>query len=170
MLKTLGNPTFNIRKSPTPETWAEESTTAIPQTDYSESTNITKDEILTTQTTKEEKKPWWAVDDTADDASAIENDITLTSGVGTTLQQDNSNQIVNGFSEMTLNPSDNQSENFTSKWSLNEIQSLKSIQRVDSGDRPWWCTSPENKVVASENQAIAQNNENTALYSFFTVF
>ncbi|XP_070501671.1 uncharacterized protein Fhos isoform X2 [Chironomus tepperi] len=163
LLKTLGNPTFNIRKSPTPETWAEESSTAIPETEHSQSTNFTNNEVSTTLQTKEDKKPWWAIDDTADDASAIENDVTITSGVGTTLQQDNSNQIVNGFSQMTLNPSDNQSENFTSKWSLNEIQSLKSIQRVDSGDRPWWCTSPENKVVASENQAIAQNNDNTSV-------
>ena len=165
LLKTLGNPTFNMRKSPTSETWAEESSSAIPETEYSQSTDFTNDEISTTLKTEpvqEEKKPWWAIDDTADDASVIENDVTITSGVGTTLQLDNTNQIVNGFSEMTLNPAENQTEDSASKWSFNECQSLKSIQRVESGDKPWWCTSPENKIAASENQAIAQNNDNTA--------
>lgn len=163
LLKTLGNPTY-LRKSPTPpETLCDESSSAFPDTDYSVSTNMDFSSTNKTETVTEEPKPWWTADDTADDTSAAENDITVTSGVGTTIQQDYTNQIANGFSEMTLNTSEDQNQSVASKWSWNCVPSFKGLQRVESGEKPWWCSSPENKMAPSDNQAIAQNNENTAV-------
>lgn len=58
-------------------------------------------------------------------------------------------------------PDNNKSE----KWSwLNENgrslnESLQNLKRVQSGEKPWWCQSPENKNT-SDNQAVAQNFEN----------
>lgn len=157
LLKTLGNPTFSVRESPTSEiseVFCDESSSVVPQITENESCVSTV--MGTTEKTTEEATPWWAVDEDV----SVDNDITT--GDDSTLQLDNNNndttanQLVNGFSDINLNSTQD-----SSKWSWNckETQSLKMIQRVESGEKAWWCTSPENKMTASENQAIAEKND-----------
>lgn len=147
LLKTLGNPTFNLQ--------IEDDTESV-STNYPTQTNDETDYINSEKT--EDERTWCANESqysTAQDMCG--DDVTITSGVGTTLQQD-TNQVVNGFSEMTLNSEcpDNESSRL---WG--GIQSLRGITRSESGEKPWWCQSPENKMANSENlEAIAQNNEN----------
>ncbi|KAG5678768.1 hypothetical protein PVAND_008412 [Polypedilum vanderplanki] len=153
LLKTLGNPAF-LRKSPTPEesetACCDQSSSVVPETTENECSNISTT-MNTTQVIEEQQpKQWWAIDD---DTISNDNEVTITSNVGSTLQQD-TNQIMNGFSEMTLNT--NESDTTKRNW-FKEF----SLQRVDSGEKAWWCKSPENKMAPSENVAIAQINDNT---------
>jgi hypothetical protein len=145
LLKTLGNPSFNLQAED------EESVSTNYPTQTRDETDFGK---------TDDERTWCANESqytTAKDVSG-DDDVTITSGVGTTLQQD-THQVINGFSEMTLNSSC--PDNKDAKWGVWGVQSLKGISRAESGEKAWWCQSPENKMANSENlEAIAQNNEN----------
>lgn len=172
LLKTLGNAAaVNSLKSLSPsaesKAWYDDSRSESSfATDNTEtcSTNYptqTASKLLdldfsSLQKSTSGEKPWWMEDsnDTQDD-----NELTITEDEST---QEVANKLLNGFSELAINPPDDSQD---AKWSwmnangLSLNESLQKLERVQSGEKAWWCQSPEDKNT-SDNQAVAQNVDN----------
>lgn len=152
LLKTLGNSTaYNLMKSPTPSESITESTTNYPtQTATKLDLDFSK-----LQKNVSGEKPWW-MDDTGE---TQESTTTQPEQVDETLKS-----TLNGFSEMTLNQDHEQANSDKSnKYSWlgdNRVNLNEKIERCASGEKAWWCRSPENKNMTSDNQAFAQIVDN----------
>lgn len=153
LLKTLGNASsFNKQIED-------------DENDTSASTNYptqSNDEIDFINSQNNENEQTWYANESSTQTMNCDED-TIISEIDTTLQPDqfSADQIVNGVSEMTLNPSTNEQK--SSKWLWNETKlNLNCIVRADSGEKAWWCQSPENKIISDNLEAIAQNNESIA--------
>lgn len=147
LLKTLGNTSLNKQLEDD-----EHDTSA--STNYPTQSN---DEIdLVDSQNLENERVWYANDSNA-------NEMTTVSDIETTLQPDqlNTDHIVNSISEMSLDPSTRDKNSTKYLWNDTKL-SLNRIVRVESGEKAWWCQSPENKAASDNLEAIAQNNESIA--------
>lgn len=158
LLKTLGNPAARIAiKSPSPISELHEE--SLCQTQISDSLHSQQPSISLGLDFGNSQKA-------ASGGSNESRGSTQNSSPGSSTRNNNANalqedesKMTNGFSEMTLKTTQD-SQN--SKWSwltgnpLNLNVSFQKLERVASGEKAWWCKSPENKTT-SENQTFAQN-------------
>lgn len=162
LLKTLGNAAaVNSMKSPSPttETISECTNSQTFSTNYPTqtiSTNLGLD-FSSLQKAQSGEKPWWMSDDneTQNDNQDNEN----------TAKEEDAAKLLNGFSDMTLKtPQENNVSSQKWPWlntnGSNLGEDFQKIERVESGERAWWCKTPENKTI-TDCQAFAQNAENT---------
>lgn len=172
LLKTLGNPAaHSAMKSPSPMSELhDESSCQTLNSEALHSQQTTKSlglDFSNLQKTVSGEKAWWMNDSnesrgSTQNASPENGSSTKTNSNAKALTEDES-KLTNGFSEMTLKTTQD-SQN--SKWSwlngnpLNLNESFQKLERVGSGEKAWWCKSPENKTT-SDNQAFAQNADNT---------
>lgn len=157
LLKTLGNSAaYNSLKTSSSVIEANDNceTSESCSTKYPTQTHSANLDFSSLQKTESGEKAWWMdetnkVQENASDENANQEEVV---------------QIVSNFSDMTLKTSNGFDETQKTKWPWLETKSLneklQKIQRVKSGEKAWWCTSPENKTI-SENHALAQNPENT---------
>ncbi|CAO1362277.1 unnamed protein product [Diamesa serratosioi] len=186
LLKTLGNPSFAIRKSPSPaltedSSWCDKteylhlSPTPVvnkcvsPSNDDTvswKSDGSTSNYPTQTSSTKpgfkfslkhqdSGERPWWLenddatedenTQDTEQDVSVLENDVTLTADDQTHAIHEDC-KITNGIADISLNgqtPEPNSAE--LPWWKQGPInylsEKLNSIQRVESGEKAWWFNS-----------------------------
>lgn len=148
LLKTLGNPTQDASAKYSSDTFAASSRLGDLTTEPSVDANSVYSQSPTPD---------------------IANDFTEPETICRSSSQRSAeeNTLVNGLMVESSNVAKNNNENNKSeKWSwLNENgkslnESLQNLKRVQSGEKPWWCQSPENKNT-SDQQAVAQNYENT---------
>lgn len=148
LLKTLGNPSQDISKSEArygdfaPESSMDtNSIYSLSPTSFYAKDSSTKFETISNGETS------WNDESQLDD-NTIVNDL-----------------IIENSLDVSHTPQHIPDTNKSEKWSwLNENgrslnESLQNLKRVQSGEKPWWCQSPENKNT-SDNQAVAQNFEN----------
>ena len=158
LLKTLGNSAaYNSLKSSSQSSEANGGNCANSEscsTSYPTQTPSTNLDFSKLQKSETGEKAWWM--DKSSDSQKNSNE--KMSNIEET------SQIITDFSDMTLKTS-NKVDAQRSKWpwleeklSLND--KLQKIERVKSGEKAWWCKSPENKTT-SDNNALAQNSENT---------
>lgn len=183
LLKTLGNPSFAIRKSPSPAltedpSWCDktEYLHLSPSPVVNKCVSPSNDDTMSwksdgstsnypTQTSSNKpgfkfslkhqdsgERPWWLEDedatedentqDTEQDASVLENDVTLTADDQTNAIHEDC-KITNGVAGMSLNsqtPEPNSAE--LPWWKQGPInylsEKLNGLQRVESGEKAWW--------------------------------
>ena len=166
LLKTLGNvAALNSLKSPV----TVESESEYPEslsTNFNSQTN--KLDFSGLQKSVSGEKPWW-MDSSSDDTKHLtENEPTITQD-NNILPPEEPTKLLNGFSELTINSTQDQNDTQNSKWSwmngpeLSLSDRFQKLERVQSGEKAWWCNSPENKIT-SDNQAVAQNVENSQMW------
>ena len=165
LLKTLGNAAaLNSLKSPV----TVESETEYPEslsTNFNSQTN--KLDFSALQKSVSGEKPWWMDSSSDDTKQTTENVPTIAHDNNIFLPED-STKILNGFSELTINSAQDQNDTQNSKWSwmngpeLSLSDRFQKLERVQSGEKPWWCEN-ENKIT-SDNQAVAQNVENSQMW------
>jgi FH1/FH2 domain-containing protein 3 len=162
LLKTLGNPAaLNSLKSPV----TVESESEYPEsisTNFTTQTNKLDLDFSGLQKAVSGEKPWWMDDSDKEKSKTPENDVTVTETL-----PDDSTKLLNGFSDLTINSTQGQNETNKYSWmngpELSLSERFQKLERVQSGEKAWWCESPENKVT-SDNQAVAQNVENAHMW------
>lgn len=183
LLKTLGNPSFAIRKSPSPaltedSSWCDktEYLHLSPTPVVNKCVSPINDDTVSwksdgstsnypTQTSSNKpgfkfslkhqdsgERPWWLenddatedenTQDTEQDASVLENDVTLTADDQTNAIHEDC-KTTNGVAEVYLNsqtPEPNSAE--LPWWKQGPInylsEKLNGLQRVESGEKAWW--------------------------------
>lgn len=162
LLKTLGNvAAVNSMKSPSPttETISECTNSQTFSTNYPTQTisaNLGLD-FSSLQKVQSGEKPWWMSDDNETQHENQDNENTA--------KEEDAGKLLNGFSDMTLKtPQENNVSSQKWPWlntnGSNLGDDFQKIERVESGERAWWCKTPENKTL-TDCQALAQNAENT---------
>lgn len=163
LLKTLGNPTaLSSLKSPSPSPSPMrelngdcENMGKSCSTNYPTQTLSSNLDFSNLQKTESGEKAWWM----------NEGNETREKTSSEKVNQDETSQVTNG-SDMASKTSNGPDDAQRGKWpwlennrlSLNE--KLQQIQRVQSGEKAWWCTSPENKTT-SDNDTLTQHLDNT---------
>lgn len=164
LLKTLGNSAaLSSLRSPSPmiEVTSDHASSETCSTNYpTQTSSIKKLDLDFSRLKKSEsgEKPWWMDDN--NDAQNVEQTKTDESA-----SAEEATQIITEFSDMTLKTTQETEVSPNSTWpwldetrlKLNE--KLTKIEKVPSGDKTWWCKSPENKT--SDNHAFAQHAEQT---------
>ena len=171
LLKTLGNANaISAMKSPSPTTMNGSSVSC--STDYPTSTTSNASALsLDFSNLKKNvsgELPWWMEDNNTSNAATRENSESRISDNNSRNgyrddETTTTTSLLDDFSEMTLKTAQELNDSQSSKWpwlngsTVND--GFQKLQRVESGEKAWWCKSPENKT--SDNQAFAQHNENT---------
>ena len=125
-----------------------------------------------------ERKWWMDDDDTVNDINNLENDITKTGDYFSktnAIHEDKNVTIINGMSDLSVSSgkSDRQKINLAENGSLNKTcpenetlttdqsnKFLDTIQRIQSGEKPWWLSnSSGNKTSSGEKHTVFHNNE-----------
>lgn len=172
LLKSLGNPAgHSALKSPSPMSELHEESSSQTQSSEPPKSQATSKSLgldfSNLQKAVSGEKAWWMNENNESRGSTQngtpENGLSTITNNNINILQEDESKLTNGFSEMTLKTTQD-SQN--SKWSwlngnpLSLNESFQKLERVASGEKAWWCKSPENKTT-SDNQAFAQNVDNT---------
>lgn len=156
LLKTLGSSTaVNAMKSPSPklEATATDNSLSVPgwlQSQKSQSSVLDFSHL----------QNWWAADESQESPTDETERQTTTDDI---LMDDTSTLQTETTLQTTMQT---HNTNDSKKWSwLDEKPvalnaNLLKLERAASGEKAWWCTSPENKTT-TDNLAMAQNGEST---------